>query len=366
MNNTLVRKKINSLQALRALAFINVLACHCNKPLLSGAAGVSIFLVLSGFLMYRSYCDKPTLDYSLKGSFSFSLKKIKRLFPLHIIMTIPSLLLSFIEIIRYFNFNSLLFWIFKVVMNITLLKSWIPIRDIYCSLNVVSWYLTVAMFTYFVFPKLLKCLKKISVRKAIILAISIYICQCLIGLILKYLNFDYDITYYIVYVFPITRLGDFIIGCCLGHILLNTNISPSKKAATGFEIIAFLLWAFVETIYLNDIGIGASCYFKYTQLFTPISTFLVCILSINRGYISRFISNKYLVFVGDISSYAFLIHIEIMILVGKFLNYFFPEIIGFNYILAILSFFLTILITVLYMKLEKKFKIYSQKHFIKK
>ena len=66
MNNGIIKKgKINSLQAIRALAFIEILIAHCEGPA-SGACGVSIFLILSGFLMIYSYLDRE-LECSLKN-----------------------------------------------------------------------------------------------------------------------------------------------------------------------------------------------------------------------------------------------------------------------------------------------------------
>lgn len=64
MNNTQItvknRENIRAIQALRGLAFLEIFLSHSNVPLIgaSGAWGVSIFMVLSGFLMVYRYYDK--------------------------------------------------------------------------------------------------------------------------------------------------------------------------------------------------------------------------------------------------------------------------------------------------------------------
>ena len=69
-----VNKKIKALEGLRGIAFFCVLLCHSelfgkiSESL--GAWGVSVFLVLNGFLMTYNYYDKNRLvEPSLKNNF---------------------------------------------------------------------------------------------------------------------------------------------------------------------------------------------------------------------------------------------------------------------------------------------------------
>ena len=58
MNDELANKKLESLQAIRALAFLGICSGHCALTRL-GAWGVAVFLNLSGFLLvYRHYYDE--------------------------------------------------------------------------------------------------------------------------------------------------------------------------------------------------------------------------------------------------------------------------------------------------------------------
>lgn len=63
-----ITKKILPFQGLRAIAFLFVFVCHSNVGAFEafGAWGVSVFLVLSGFLMVYIYFPKTYIG----GGFS--------------------------------------------------------------------------------------------------------------------------------------------------------------------------------------------------------------------------------------------------------------------------------------------------------
>ena len=69
-------KRITSLQALRAIAFINIFISHCGVTMFFGGAwGVSLFFVLSGFVMYYAYCERD-LGANLLSRIKFAYVKI--------------------------------------------------------------------------------------------------------------------------------------------------------------------------------------------------------------------------------------------------------------------------------------------------
>lgn len=68
--------KIASLQVLRVVVFMEIFLFHCGCSVMTGGFGVSIFIVMSGFL------------YGVKGaapSIKHVFKNIMKLYPLHII-----------------------------------------------------------------------------------------------------------------------------------------------------------------------------------------------------------------------------------------------------------------------------------------
>jgi len=76
------KSKNKALQGLRAIAIIAIFISHSElgKFEYFGAWGVSVFFVLSGFLMLFNYL--PREEYPEFG-FGFAWGKIKKLYPLH-------------------------------------------------------------------------------------------------------------------------------------------------------------------------------------------------------------------------------------------------------------------------------------------
>lgn len=82
------KKLIYSLQALRGIAFLGIFASHTGFRCFVGTGrwGVSVFFVLSGFMMIYTYMGKNRIRYvSLKDNLYFAWRKMKGLYLLHII-----------------------------------------------------------------------------------------------------------------------------------------------------------------------------------------------------------------------------------------------------------------------------------------
>ncbi len=157
------RQKIDSLQAVRTVAFMGVFTSHCGATEW-GAWGVSVFIVLSGFLMTVSYYDK-TLNPSLKNNINFAMRKISKLYVLHIVTMVVAALLAIVSLRRDYFIKSMLGIFVQIVLNIFMVQSWIPHSYFYFSLNAVAWYLPVCLFAYFVFPFISIRMKSRQIKK---------------------------------------------------------------------------------------------------------------------------------------------------------------------------------------------------------
>lgn len=354
------KKKIDSFQALRAIAFVDVFLLHCGE-FASGAAGVSIFFILSGFLMYYSYCEK-SLDTSIKNSVRFSFSKINKLYSLHILMLLASFAVLINSFIKNFTIKSLILEASKFITQIFLVQSWVPNIGFNFSFNSVAWYLSVCCFLYACFPSVLKKIKKFSTKVCAIFMFLIFGIQILVGAFLKFsaiwIDSAYVLAQWVTYIFPVARLGDFIIGCCLGKIFLNHDFNIGKLTATFLEALSFLMFIAAEYIFASEKGILGTVYFKYTVIFTPISVLLVFLFAINKGYISRCLTCKPLIFLGDISAYTFLIHQIVIRYIGA-LNYrliHLPDSNLTTILKVVSSFIISILFAVLYRAVERKIR----------
>jgi len=141
-------KKINSIQALRFIAFLGIFSSHSISTYL-GPWGVSVFIILSGFVMMYSYSEK-SVDSSLSGCIRFALKKISKLYPLHILM----LVVAFPLCLNYSQVGL------KYIYSVFLIQGWLVTAENVFAINAVAWYLSLCLFFYLLFPLIAKLIKK--------------------------------------------------------------------------------------------------------------------------------------------------------------------------------------------------------------
>ena len=351
-------EKIKSLQTVRAIAFLGIFTLHCEIGQY-GAWGVSVFVILSGFVMTYTYYER-NIDYSLCNSFKFSMKKIHKLYGLHVMMTIAALVLAILSIIKEFTILRLCKQGALFVINLLLLQNWFPKEGIYFSMNSVAWYLALCLFIYFAFPTVLKYVKKIkSIKQAFFLSLIIYLVQCIIGMSLYFINIDIpyvdNFSKWVTYILPVFRLGDFVIGCLWGYIFINRrNIINDCIAAIG-EVVVLVCILISQYIYDNQIGFLGAESFRYNMLFTVSSVALVYLFAINKGVLSKVLTCKPIIYLGNISAYTFLIHQIVIRYIDLFASHFYG--IEMNkYFKFICAFAITIICSEVYKFIENSVK----------
>lgn len=135
-------------------------------------------------------------------------------------------------------------------LNIVLLQSWVPLRDFFFSGNSVSWCLCDLMFFYILFPWLRRLFHRLKGRLIAVLtaaAAALYVAVAVIV--------PADFRLGVVYVNPLMRLPDFLIGMGLCMLLLHHRQRlprMSESAATAAQAGVWLLlglfialWPFV-------------------------------------------------------------------------------------------------------------------------
>ena len=362
-----MKKRLDSIQALRALAFMGIFLFHGGIIWGNfGGLGASVFIVLSGFLMTYSYSDR-ILPNSFDGCVGFALKKIKRLYPLHI-LTMVIILIGLVFLaaknneITYDYIKQMCIW---TVSNIFLVQSYIPVISINVSLNGVAWYLCVCVFLYFCFPFVMKIIEKYkSIKTAYIVIPILYLIQILISfLTVNIKGFDGNFHTWITYCCPFFRLLDFSIGCNLGYIFLenskksinNKNDDEEKVSIiySIFELLAFVIAPFLvwwsQGQYSSRL---ANTFTPTTIIFLPLSVALVYLFAKKKGIFTRCLSIKSILRLGDLSQYMFLIHFAVIFVVSKIVSFLS---LGLNkYIIALIYFLLTYICAVLYEKFDKR------------
>lgn len=311
LTNKTARIFFPQFQGLRAVAFCAIFLCHTGigKFGCLGAWGVSVFLVLSGFLMTVNYWEREIHESRV----SFVWRKIKKLYPLHLVTMMGMALIHIYSILIGFEEPRKL--IVDILLHSALVQVWIPFW--HSTLNDPAWYLCVCVFVYALFPTVLRYIRNISKEKIVaFLVLSLFlevgfalIAYCF-GSTEKEQAFSAQ---RLTYFFPVSRLPDFLIGCCLGGLYQNQlTVRLKSKAYVWSEIAVLILLAMSLWIYANKIGILGSEYVRYTLLFIPTTAGLIWLLTADKGCLKTILSNSLLVKIGDYSAYGFLIHFPVI------------------------------------------------------
>lgn len=239
---------------------------------------------------------------------------------------------------------------FYFVTNLLLLQSWLPWRNGYFSFNAVSWYLSTIAFSYCLFPYIQSSLVRNDKKRiygfARIAIILMVVVAAVLGIGKKSLGWSTDFVKWVTYIFPVYRVGDFVAGIAAGFYFLVQEKSKRKDfvklSYTGIEIIAVMLIAF--QIFLYDFGFRTTNW-TLSLFWLPTSITIVYLFAKCRGIVSRKIAEgRILVWLGDISGEAFLIHQIVIKGVGM--------VIESKIILTIVSFSLTIFTTIVWRKIQ--------------
>lgn len=295
--------RINSLQALRAIAFIAVFTYHCGVTPM-GPWAVSVFFVLSGFCMYYAYSER-TLPAGIGEKILFAKSKIKKIYPLHIFIVILLILIECLEQ-RHFNLN----WL-RILLDAFLLTSWLPPYLNLAPYNGVVWFLSTLTFLYLIFPDLVKIIKKFKNIYSIVISILvIYGLQILaIACVNSFDCISKDSAKWFAYIFPPVRVADFSIGCLVADLYMNVHDQvKSKFRYSIYELGTAIILLVILLVYSLKRGFWGSPAIRCTALFTLISAYIVFLFALNKGVFTMLLTNKFFLYIASISMYGFLIH----------------------------------------------------------
>lgn len=317
--------KIDAFQGLRTVALAGIIFYHYNNPGLStyAAWSVSLFFMLSGYLNGLSWANGKHPRRDFKSSISYMLRHIKKLYLLHVAMTLLCIPVSGIpEQIRQSGLSGVLFWGIVFILSITLTKSLYP--KYYWGFNGVSWFLSsyavICLLTPVLLHKTARFLenKKFkTVAKTIFVIVILQFCYCfLIG------RTDWNIEYWI-YIFPLSRLGEYVAAMIVGMYAPRLmTISETEKKNTkaagecqevrvktpSLNLPRILGWMAVIGIALLIFYVPMPEWMLRSVVWIVPNTALLWSIYRSKGFLARFLSLRPLVVLGNYSAYMFLVH----------------------------------------------------------
>ncbi|MBR4921511.1 MAG: acyltransferase [Prevotella sp.] len=270
---------IATLQSLRfvfvMLIFLSHFAYRDIQALDAGGdCGVAFFFLLSGFVLSLGYGRKIYDGTFCYGR--FLKRRFLKLYPLHLLCLIFFLVVGKVS----------LDW--SVLLNVLLLQAWIPNPDYYFSCNSVSWFLSCLFFCYILFPF---AYKRVSVR---------WLSLILVGYVIVYLLIPYEKVNAILYVNPLVRFVDFYLGMFLCQVYERRG-KLNVPQWTELIIVLFLLASLVLYPYVD-------AKFRNAPLYWLVLMPLIFVFAQEKGYLSRWLKTRSMLFLGSLSMPLFLTH----------------------------------------------------------
>lgn len=303
---------IPALTGLRAVAAYLVFLHHYNPALpntvanrlwAQGYIGVSVFFVLSSFLIYHRYADA----YQTQTIWSwrrYLQNRFARIFPLY------ALLLIITVGVDSAMGRSMSWSVF--VLNITLVKGFFESYKF--SGIAQSWSLTVELCLYLVAPLLFTILRR---RGAFFVAVGLVSAGVLGWAAMAQLT-GYDFSGGLPFIFFYTFFGrafEFVVGMWLAHRWQKNQLPAVRYATTAGLLImgSCVLWQASATQFLmSSVGLIVSEVIVYNAVL-PIGIGLLFIgLLREKSWLKFFLAHPIMQSLGR-SSYAFyLIHVGVM------------------------------------------------------
>jgi peptidoglycan/LPS O-acetylase OafA/YrhL len=277
-----------------------------------GAAGVSFFFVLSGFVLTWSVRPGET-------AWQFWRRRIAKIYPNHAVTATAALAVAAV--------TGAYLSAAVVVPNLLLVQAWVPDSRVFFGLNTVSWSLACEAFFYAMFPLLHRALVRRLPGAA--LWPATVACFALVWLVpvASQLLRPAD-RYWFIWVFPVTRLPEFVAGMLLARIVQEgrwrlTRVWPIA-VLTGVTYLTSRWWL------PDDFRLVAGSA-------VPLALFVAAVGAADAAGRRGPFSTRGAVWLGEVSYAFYLVHQLVLRLFTKVAGPGHPPLVGMALILVALA-----------------------------
>ncbi len=317
----------HELTSIRFLAALWVLAFHFayTTPALGwyrpyaphGRAGVSLFFVLSGFILTYNYAKHFQLGVTAAAYRSFMRARFARIYPMYLLALV---LFTPVAIMIGQSDHSKAELVGSWFIQASGVQAWIPIRWVIDTWNVPMWSVSVEFFFYAMFPLLIAKLARINRTSTLILImLATYIAEAAThqAMVVILRNRGVLSAYDMVpYRFPLLRFPEFIIGCCCGCLFLRHSIA--SQLARNLWLLAGIAGVAAVIVGLQ-LGVPGTAMGHWYVLYTPIWAVLLLPLASGPTFITPLLTWRPMVLLGEASYSLYLLHwIPLSIVQWKF------------------------------------------------
>lgn len=284
---------------------------HLNSPLGYGYAmisaygfvGVSVFFVLSGFVISHA-------NENWRGWKTYLIGRATRIYPPHWIVTLMLCGFGVWALFTEQGFTREAWGPF--LSNFLLLQAWSSQHNYFASLNLVTWSLSVEVFFYAMFL----LLRHLQDRYIYLLSALGYLALLVITLNSRH-RWTFDL-YWMLYINPMARLPEFVIGMSIYRLYKSGNLPKLWMPKLNFPLIlASMLGVLVMVGMYSKMGTSFREPLDYTIIPAPFIVLIIFALLDEKS--NTYMHNKILVLLGESSFALYLIHKPI---IGFFTRHF--------------------------------------------
>jgi peptidoglycan/LPS O-acetylase OafA/YrhL len=299
------------LTSLRFFAALAIVVYHLQGTIVttpshnSLALGVSFFFVLSGFILTYVYRDMSDTSVG-----RFYQARFARVWPLHLVTTV----LVMVFFVRGLSHRPGL--IPALALNTTLLQAWVPVNGIVFSLNAVSWSISAELGFYLVFPLLART-RHFSVWYA---CIALGVLGIVLGVQATVVDYENDALWtfspiHLLLHNPACRMLEFATGVAAGKLFLSgCRIPRMSQFGTLLEVVVLALAVtfagYSQSLRQAIISTGCVAAGEWFGQAGGVGIFaaVIFVFAHSSGLISRGLSWKPMVLLGEISFATYMVH----------------------------------------------------------
>lgn len=296
------RRNIESLTGLRFIAAMAVYLFHFGAGFLervgaptpfvnilkNGYFGVSIFFILSGFILYYTYQSSVS---SFKSYKDFMLARFARIYPVYIFV----LLLALPVTTRPTDSES-------IIRVLSMTQSWtLPASDLGFAWVTQAWTLSVELFFYLAFPLIAGMAARIGLFSTFSVLFAVCICILLGSLSTVTPSTVGTVVPSWVYQFPLPLLRslEFAYGVLLCKVFLST--SEKWRFTLSSSLVGTLLIAAIA------LPLSLSTQRISVAIASLAGGFLIFHLASGTSYLSKSLSSRHMILAGGASFSMYLL-----------------------------------------------------------
>jgi peptidoglycan/LPS O-acetylase OafA/YrhL len=292
-----------------------------NAPFVALAnIGMTLFFVLSGFVIHYNYGFSVTLQGGVRA---FFVARFARLYPLFLLVFV----ISTVEAFR--SADGQIDLLGPVPLYLTFTQSWWfwvfgdrTASEAYSNATGLMWSLSTEAFFYLCYPLLAPLLRRLEGTRLVVIG-------CIVAVIgggLAYELTEYrgylnnwaalytgnpraaaHFSHWLIYNSPWIRIFEFLIGAVTAQFAMTTRVDPARAKVAGSAALAVIVVAYV---YSNVMLLPLSG--SITTCVAGAFGVLMGASAVTGQVFSRVLSNRWMVFGGEASYSLYLLHYWVM------------------------------------------------------